>query len=138
MTTSGIRTIIADDEPLARDKLRILLASEAGVHIVAECRNGRQTITDLDTYKPDLLLLDVQMPEMDGFEVINAIPADEMPVVIFTTAYDQYAVRAFEAHALDYLLKPFDQDRLHRAIERTRAKLLKTNDPRAGGLPGHG
>ena len=128
MTTSGIRTIIADDEPLAREKLRILLASEAGIQIVAECRDGRQTIAALETYKPDLLLLDVQMPEMDGFEVLNAIPAGEMPIVIFTTAYDQYAVRAFEAHALDYLLKPFDQDRLHSAIERTRTELLKTND----------
>jgi len=77
MTTSGIRTIIADDEPLAREKLRILLASEAGVQIVAECRDGRQTIAALETHKPDLLLLDVQMPQMDGFEVLNAIPADD-------------------------------------------------------------
>ena len=128
MTTTGIRTIIADDEPLAREKLRILLASEPGIQIVAECRDGLQTIDALESYKPDLLLLDIQMPEMDGFEVLSAIPADELPIVIFTTAYDQYAVRAFEAHALDYLLKPFDQDRLHSAIERARAELLKSTD----------
>ena len=128
MTTAGIRTVIADDEPLAREKLRILLASESDVQIVAECRDGKQTIEALESFKPDLLLLDIQMPEMDGFEVLSAIPADELPIVIFTTAYDQYAVRAFEAHALDYLLKPFDQDRLHSAIERTRIELLKTAD----------
>src|ERR1700730_15549388 len=107
MRTTGIRTIIADDEPLAREKLRILLASEPGVQIVAECRDGQQTLEALETYKPDLLLLDIQMPAMDGFEVLSAIPAEQLPIVIFTTAYDQYAVRAFEAHALDYLLKPF-------------------------------
>jgi two-component system LytT family response regulator len=115
MTTTGIRAVIADDEPLAREKLRILLASESDVQIVAECRDGKQTIDALESFKPDLLLLDIQMPEMDGFEVLSAIPANELPIVIFTTAYDQYAVRAFEAHALDYLLKPFDQDRLHSA-----------------------
>lgn len=128
MSTTGIRTIIADDEPLAREKLRILLASEPGVQIVAECRDGQQTVDALETYKPDLLLLDIQMPVMDGFEVLSAIPAEQLPIVIFTTAYDQYAVHAFEAHALDYLLKPFDQDRLHSAIERTRTELLKTTD----------
>jgi two-component system LytT family response regulator len=126
--TPTIRTIISDDEPLAREKLRILLASEAGVRIVAECRDGRQTIDALRTYKPDLLLLDIQMPGADGFQVLSTIPADDMPLVVFTTAYDQYAIRAFETHAVDYLLKPFDHERLHKAIERTRSELLKTND----------
>jgi two-component system, LytTR family, response regulator len=123
-----IRTIISDDEPLAREKLRILLASEAGIRIVAECRDGRQTINALQTYKPDLLLLDIQMPGADGFQVLSNIPADNMPLVVFTTAYDQYAIRAFEIHAVDYLLKPFDHERLHKAIERTRAEFLKTTD----------
>jgi two-component system LytT family response regulator len=123
-----IRTIISDDEPLAREKLRILLASEDGVRIVAECRDGRQTINALQTYKPDLLLLDIQMPGADGFQVLSSIAADDMPIVVFTTAYDQYAIRAFEMHAVDYLLKPFDHERLHKAIERTRAELLKTTD----------
>jgi len=126
--TPTIRTIVSDDEPLAREKLRILLASEAGVRIVAECRDGRQTIDALQTYKPDLLLLDIQMPGADGFQVLSAIPADDMPLVVFTTAYDQYAIRAFETHAVDYLLKPFDHERLHKAIERIRSELLKTND----------
>jgi two-component system LytT family response regulator len=123
-----IRTIISDDEPLAREKLRILLASEAGIRIVAECRDGRQTINALQTYKPDLLLLDIQMPGADGFQVLSSIPADNMPLVVFTTAYDQYAIRAFEIHAVDYLLKPFDHERLHKAIERTRTEFLKTTD----------
>jgi two-component system, LytTR family, response regulator len=121
-----IRTIIADDEPLARKKLRILLASERDVQIVAECRDARRTIAALTELKPDLLLLDIQMPDADGFQVLRSIPPEQMPIVIFTTAYDQYAIRAFEAHASDYLLKPFDQDRLHRAIERVRTELLKT------------
>jgi two-component system LytT family response regulator len=123
-----IRVIIADDEALARKKLRILLASEPGVHVVAESRDGRQTLEALKDYKPDLLLLDVQMPDADGFQVLKSIPEDEMPVVIFTTAYDQYAIRAFDAHAMDYLLKPFDQERLHQAIERTRTELLRAHN----------
>jgi two-component system LytT family response regulator len=124
----AIRTIIADDERLARKKLRILLGSEAGVQIIAECQDGRQTIAALQTHKPDLLFLDIRMPDLDGFQVLENIPAAEMPVVIFTTAFDQYAIRAFEAHALDYLLKPFDQERLHRGIDRVRAELLKVHD----------
>ena len=126
--TSRMNIIIADDEPLARKKLRILLASEAGVEVVVECRDGKQTIAAVRSHKPDLLLLDIQMPDVDGFQVLRHIPLDEMPIVIFTTAYDQYAVRAFEAHALDYLLKPFDQERLHRSIERARAEMLKADD----------
>ncbi|MGA8151074.1 MAG: LytTR family DNA-binding domain-containing protein [Terriglobales bacterium] len=123
-----MRTVIADDEPLALKKLRLLLSAEPGIQIVAECADGAQTVKALESYRPDLLMLDIHMPDLDGFEVLGRIPAEEMPVVIFTTAYDRYAVRAFEAHALDYLLKPFDQDRLHQAINRARAELLKTED----------
>ena len=126
--TVRINTVIADDEPLARKKLRILLAAENGVRIVAECSDGKQTIAAVKKHKPDMLLLDIQMPEADGFQVLSSIPSDEMPIVIFTTAYDQYAVRAFDQHALDYLLKPFDQERIHRALERTRTELLKTGN----------
>jgi two-component system LytT family response regulator len=128
--TSTIRTLIADDERLARDKLRILLDSEVGVEVVAECHNARETVTALREFKPDLLLLDIQMPDADGFEVLREIPANEMPIVIFTTAYGQYGVKAFEAQALDYLMKPFDQERLHKALERVRKGLMKTHDPR--------
>ena len=106
-----IRTIIADDERLAREKLRILLASEANVKLVAECSDGKKTVSAIRAHGADLLLLDIQMPGMDGFQVLNELSPEEMPVVIFTSAYDQYAIRAFEAHALDYLLKPFDRHR---------------------------
>jgi two-component system LytT family response regulator len=123
-----IRTIISDDERLAREKLRILLASEPNIQLVAECQDGQQTLSALRTFRADLLLLDIQMPGMDGFQVLNELSPEEMPIVIFTSAYDQYAIRAFEAHALDYLLKPFDQGRLHHAIERARAELNKTQD----------
>jgi two-component system LytT family response regulator len=126
-----MRTIIADDEPLARKKLRLMLSSEPGVQIVAECENGAQTVRALTTYKPDLLMLDIQMPDLNGFEILSRIPADEAPIVVFTTAYDRHAVRAFEAHALDYLLKPFDQERLHSAINRVRAELFKLGDREA-------
>jgi two-component system LytT family response regulator len=123
-----LRTVIADDERLARQKLLILLASEPLVNVIAECHDGRQTVTAIRTFHPDLLLLDIQMPDMDGFQVLKEIPAEEMPVVIFTTAYDQYAIRAFEANALDYLLKPFDQERLHHAVERAESELRKERD----------
>lgn len=127
-TVAAIRAVVADDERLAREKLRILLASEPNIKLVAECYDGEQTVAALRTYQADLLLLDIQMPGMDGFQVLNELSAEEMPVVIFTTAYDQYAIRAFEAHALDYLLKPFDQERLHHAIERARLELNKSRD----------
>jgi two-component system, LytTR family, response regulator len=128
MIVPTIRTIIADDEILARKKLRVLLSSESGLDVVAECRDGKQTIAAVQTYKPDLLLLDIQMPDLDGFQVLDQISSDRMPVVIFTTAYDHYAIRAFEAHALDYLLKPFNQERLHHALERVKAELLKSHE----------
>jgi two-component system LytT family response regulator len=124
-----LRVVIADDETLARQKLRILLSEETGINIVAECSNGAETIRALRDYRPDLLLLDVQMPDMDGFEVLASIAAEDLPLVIFTTAYDQYALKAFEAHALDYLLKPFDHDRLHGALERARTAMLNAGDP---------
>jgi two-component system, LytTR family, response regulator len=126
MIMPAIRTIIADDEHLSRQKLRLLLDSEPGVQVVAECQDGEQTVDAVQAHKPDLLLIDIRMPDMDGFDVLTKIADNEMPVVVFTTAYDQFAIRAFDAHALDYLLKPFEQERLHEAIERTRAELLKS------------
>jgi two-component system, LytTR family, response regulator len=128
MIVPSIRTVIADDENLARKKLRLLLSSESGVNVVAECSNGRQAVAAVETHNPDLLLLDIQMPDLDGFQVLDRLSSGELPIVIFTTAYDQYAIRAFEAHALDYLLKPFNQDRLHRALERVKVELLKTHE----------
>src|SRR5216683_6503998 len=127
-TDAVVRTIIADDERLAREKLRLLLGSEPSVEVVAECDDGTQTVSAVRSCHPDLLLLDIQMPGLDGFQVLRKLSPPEMPVVIFTSAYDQYAIRAFEAHALDYLLKPFDQERLHRALERVRSELHKSQD----------
>ena len=123
-----MRVIIADDEPLARNKMRLMLSSEPAVQILAECQNGAETVHALRAYKPDLLFLDIRMPDLDGFEVLGEMLESEMPIVVFTTAYDQHAVKAFEAHALDYLLKPFDQQRLHQAVERARTELLKMKD----------
>lgn len=125
MVPPAIRTIVADDEPLARKKLRILLDAELGIEVVAECADGQQTVSAVQEHNPDLLLLDIRMPDADGFQVLSRIPRDQMPIVVFTTAYDQYAIRAFEAHALDYVLKPFDEERLHHAIERVRGEILK-------------
>ena len=123
-----VRTVVADDESLARQKLLILLDSEPQVKVVAECQDGRQTVSAIRSLRPDMLLLDIQMPDLDGFQVLSQISLEEMPVVIFTSAYDQYAIRAFEANALDYLLKPFDQERLHHALEKARSELRKAHD----------
>src|ERR1035438_7131461 len=109
----NIRVLVADDEPLARRGVRQLLAPHGDITVVGESRNGRETLRALDSLQPDLLFLDVQMPEMDGFAVLRARGADRMPAVVFVTAHDQFAVQAFEAHAIDYLVKP-----LHRSEER--------------------
>jgi two-component system LytT family response regulator len=120
MPGSLLRAVIVDDEKPAREKLSILLAAEADIRVVAECENGGAAIAALKQTRPDLLLLDISLPDMDGFAVLKDLPAAELPVVIFTTAFDQYAIRAFEAHALDYLLKPFDHQRLQEALQRAR------------------
>lgn len=115
-----IRALIVDDEELARQRVRLLLAEEPDVEIVGECKDGFEAIDQIQETKPDLLFLDVQMPEMDGFEMLRQIPQASMPVVIFTTAYDQHALRAFEACALDYLLKPFKPARFKDSVQRAR------------------
>ena len=118
-----IRAVIADDEPLARRGIRQLLAPHPDIAIVAEARNGRETVRALRELKPDLLFLDVQMPMLDGFGVLREIGAEQMPSVIFVTAYDEFAVRAFDAHALDYLVKPLEVARFAEALERARQRL---------------
>jgi two-component system LytT family response regulator len=120
-----LRVIIADDEPLARERIRSLLADEADFEIVAECANGVQTIKSVQEHHPQLLFLDVQMPRLNGFEVLEALGPDSTPVVIFTTAHDEHAIRAFEINALDYLLKPFTEARFKRALNRAREQLAK-------------
>lgn len=128
MMIPQIRVVIADDEPLAREQLRDLLAEEAAVDIVAECGNAIQTVAAVKTHTPDLLLLDIEMQNTNGCQVLNCISPDNMPVVIFTSSDAQYAIKAFEARALKYLLKPLNHLRLHNAIERARGELMKTHD----------
>lgn len=115
-----IRALVVDDEPLARQRVRLLLSEEADLEIVGECEDGIEAVAQIAASKPDLLFLDVQMPEMDGFEVLQKVPREMLPIVIFTTAYDEHALRAFDAHALDYLLKPFKPERLKQAVQRAR------------------
>jgi len=107
-----IRAVIIDDEPLARRKIRQMLARDPEVEVVGDCGNGREAIAAINAQNPDLVFLDVQMPEVDGFAVLESIAAVRTPLVIFVTAYDQYALRAFEVSAVDYLVKPFDLDEL--------------------------
>jgi two-component system LytT family response regulator len=113
-----LRVLIADDERLARERLRQLLESEPGVEIAGECATGTEAVQAIQNQSPHLVFLDVRMPELDGFEVIRALGRDRLPIIIFVTAHDQFALRAFEAHAADYLLKPFDRERFQRALAR--------------------
>jgi two-component system, LytTR family, response regulator len=115
-----MRVLIVDDEPLARERLRRLLRDESDVEIVGEARNGAEAVEFIENLKPDLVFLDVQMPEMNGFEVIETIGENKIPAVCFVTAYDRYAIQAFEFHALDYLLKPFSRERFRRAVAHAR------------------
>lgn len=121
MTTRPLKTVIADDEPLARERLMSLLAGESGIEVLAECRDGEEAVSVIHDRRPDLVLLDVEMPKLNGFQVVEAIGTDAMPMVIFVTAYDQHAIRAFEVRALDYLLKPFDRGRFADALTRARS-----------------
>lgn len=118
-----IRVLIVDDEPLARRGIRARLAPARDVEVVGECAGGREAVRAIRELAPDLVFLDVQMPGVDGFGVIGAVGTAEMPVVVFVTAYDQHAIRAFEAQALDYLLKPIDDERFERALERARRRI---------------
>jgi len=115
--------VIVDDEPWARRRIAALLKSEPDVEVAGECRGGVEAIEKIPELSPDLVFLDVQMPECDGFDVLEAIGPERMPPVIFATAYDKYAVRAFDAQALDYLLKPFDEERFQQAMGRARKEL---------------
>jgi two-component system LytT family response regulator len=127
-----IQAILADDEVLARQKLRKLLREEFDIEVVGECASASETIELMRTTKAELLFLDIKMPGMDGFDVIGALSSEidlPMPSIVFTTAYDQYALRAFEVHAVDYLLKPFTPERLHSAIQRVRERAVARNSP---------
>lgn len=122
----SLRVMIVDDEALAREGVRQFLADEPDVEIVAECADGAAAVSSIEELRPDVLFLDVQMPRLNGFEVLAAIDPAAMPAVIFTTAYDDHAIRAFEVSAVDYLLKPFTQARFRKALERARTQLRAT------------
>jgi two-component system, LytTR family, response regulator len=118
-----LRTLIADDEPLARERLKLLLASDPDLDIVAECRNGSEVVTLLKSTRPDLLFLDIQMPGKNGFEVIEEIGLAHMPITVFVTAHNEHAVEAFEVHALDYLVKPIERKRLKETMARVKERV---------------
>jgi len=118
-----IKVLVADDEPLARERLSGLLGQEPDIEVVGQARDGEEAVTAIHDDSPDLVFLDVQMPQMSGFDVIEAVGSDKMPLVIFVTAYDQHALKAFQVRALDYLLKPFDRERFRDALSRARKQL---------------
>ena len=122
--------LVVDDEHLARDGLRVLLERDDEVELVGECGDGEEAVTEIRRLEPDVVFLDVQMPERNGFEVLEALEPEEIPVVVFVTAYDEYALRAFEVHALDYLLKPFDDERFERALARAKDELERRESAR--------
>lgn len=129
---SRIKTIIVDDEPLARKGLAIRLAEFSDIELIAQCQNGKEALRVVESEAPQLVFLDIQMPEMTGFEVLQTMQAqltqEQMPIVVFVTAYDQYALKAFEVHALDYLLKPVDDERLQECVEKIREKISSSNN----------
>jgi len=120
---SALRVLIADDEPMGRQRLCRMLRAEPDVELVAACASGPEALEAIHQHAPDLAFIDIQMPGLDGFGVVDALQHDRAPSIVFVTAHDYYAVRAFEVHALDYLLKPFDQTRLHAALNRARDQL---------------
>lgn len=120
-----IRSLIVDDEPLARARIQELLARESDIEVVAECANGQEAVSAIASQSPDLVFLDVQMPELNGFGVLERLGSGPLPVIVFVTAHDAYALKAFEVHALDYLLKPFDRERFQRTLDRARDTLRR-------------
>ena len=117
-----LKALVVDDEPVARRKLKTLLESEGAVEVIGECEDGAGAVETIKRLRPDVVFLDVQMPGLDGFDVIDALEPREQPDIVFVTAYDRYAVRAFETHAVDYLLKPFERARLRKTIERLTSR----------------
>jgi two-component system, LytTR family, response regulator len=118
-----IRALIVDDESLARHALREILEEDAAFQLLKDCKNGKEAVASIQRDKPDVVFLDVRMPVLDGFGVIEKVGVENMPITIFVTAYDQFAIKAFEAHALDYILKPFDEDRFRKTIDRMKRQL---------------
>jgi two-component system, LytTR family, response regulator len=124
LDTRLIRTLVVDDEPLARARISELLSTDPDIQVIGECANGREAVAAMRQSRPDLVFLDVEMPEADGLTVLSEFAAADLPSIVFVTAYDQYAVRAFDFHAIDYLLKPFDKERFERALRRAKTSIL--------------
>ncbi len=120
-----IRTLIVDDMTLARERIRMFLVNNPEIEITAECADGEEAVEEIKSLKPDLVFLDVQMPGLDGFGVVEKIGIEKMPAVVFVTAYDEFAIKAFEVSALDYLLKPFEEEQLMRAVKRAKREVQK-------------
>lgn len=125
-STKQLRAVVVEDEPLGRALIRKMLGSENDVDLIAECAGGTEAISVIETTRPDLVFLDVRIPERDGFEVLSAVNLNASTAVVFVTAHDEYAVRAFDFNAVDYLLKPFDRTRFQRAVERARSHVRQT------------
>jgi two-component system LytT family response regulator len=119
-----IRTLVIDDEPLARARILKLLAQTPYIEVLGECKNGREALKKINSYKPDLAFLDIQMPDLNGFDVLEKEELNHLPFIIFVTAYDQYALKAFDVHAVDYLLKPYDDERFMQALEHAKEQIL--------------
>lgn len=128
----NVKVLIVDDEPLARDRIRELLKDYPDLQVVGEARNGREAIDLIKLERPEVVFLDVQMPDLNGFEVLEKLNLDRLPLVIFVTAFDQHAMRAFDVHAIDYLTKPFDRKRFAEAIEHARVYLKGSVEPETG------
>jgi two-component system LytT family response regulator len=124
-----IKALIVDDEPLARDRIREMLKEHSEIEVIGEARNGREAIDSVANHNPDLVFLDVQMPDLDGFDVLLNLNVARLPLIIFVTAYDQYALRAFDVHAVDYLTKPFDRKRFAEAIDHARVFMKGAAEP---------
>lgn len=122
-----IRTLVVDDEPLARTRICKLLAGYDYITVLGECRNGKEALQQITDYRPDLVFLDIQMPDFSGFDLLDKMGKERLPFIIFVTAYDQYALKAFDVQAVDYLLKPYDNERFHRALEHARQQ-IQTKD----------
>jgi two-component system LytT family response regulator len=124
-----IKALIVDDEPLARDRIREMLKEHPDIEVIGEARNGREAIDSVVSHNPDLVFLDVQMPDLDGFDVLQHLNVEQLPVIIFVTAYDQHALRAFDVHAVDYLTKPFDRKRFAEAVTQAKVFMKGAKEP---------
>jgi two-component system LytT family response regulator len=124
-----IRALIVDDELLARDRIREMLKEHPEVEVIGEARNGQEAIDSILTQNPDLVFLDIQMPDLNGFDVLQRLNLEQLPLIIFVTAFDQYAVRAFDTHAVDYLTKPFDRKRFAEAVDQAKVFMMRAKEP---------